>query len=37
MCIQNSWGTGWGNGGYGLVGPRAWQDMALVTATLTAA
>lgn len=37
MCVQNSWGPGWGNGGYGLIGPRAWQDMTLVTATLAAA
>lgn len=37
MCVQNSWGAGWGRDGYALVGPRAWQDMVLVTATLTAA
>lgn len=35
MCVQNSWGTSWGVGGYGLIGPRAWDDMVLVSAHLT--
>jgi hypothetical protein len=32
MCMQNSWGTAWGAGGLGLIGPRAWSDMVLVSA-----
>lgn len=35
MCIQNSWGPTWGAGGYGLIAPRAWNDLALVSATLS--
>lgn len=34
MCVQNSWGTTWGAGGLGLIGPRAWSDMVLVSAHL---
>jgi hypothetical protein len=34
MCIQNSWGDTWGTRGFGLIGPRAWQDMVLISATL---
>lgn len=34
MCVQNSWGLGWGVDGYGLIGPRAWDDMVLVSAHL---
>jgi hypothetical protein len=36
MCIQNSWGTSWGVNGYGLIGPRAWDDMAHVALRLVA-
>lgn len=35
MCIQNSWGSTWGNDGYGLIGPRAWNDMVLVASSLS--
>jgi hypothetical protein len=34
MCVQNSWGTGWGKGGYGLIGSRAFDDMVFVSANL---
>lgn len=34
MCVQNSWGARWGTGGLGLIGPRAWSDMVLVSALL---
>lgn len=34
MCVQNSWGNGWGVSGCGLIGPRAWDDMVLVSAHL---
>lgn len=34
MCVQNSWGLSWGVGGYGLIGPRAWDDMVLIAAHL---
>lgn len=34
MCVQNSWGTTWGVNGYGLIGPRAWDDMVFVAARL---
>lgn len=37
LCIQNSWGPSWGSGGFALIGPRAWDDMALVSAILTSA
>lgn len=37
MCVQNSWGTGWGKGGHGLIGPRAFDDMIVVSAHLTPA
>jgi C1A family cysteine protease len=36
MCVQNSWGDTWGTRGFGLIGPRAWQDMVLISATLAA-
>ena len=26
--VQNSWGTGWGDHGYGPIGPGAWESMA---------
>jgi len=35
LCIQNSWGPTWGSGGFGLIGPRAWDDMALLSAVLS--
>jgi Papain family cysteine protease len=34
MCVQNSWGTTWGRDGYGLIGPRAWDDMVILSAHL---
>lgn len=34
MCVQNSWGRSWGVDGFGLIGPRAWGDMLLVSAVL---
>ena len=34
MCIQNSWGATWGTSGFGLIAPRAWDDMVLVSAFL---
>lgn len=37
LCIQNSWGPSWGSDGFGLIGPRAWDDMALLSAVLTSA
>ncbi|MGB3353718.1 MAG: hypothetical protein WBB00_13215 [Mycobacterium sp.] len=35
MCVQNSWGHGWGKGGHGLIGPRAFDDMTFISAHLT--
>jgi hypothetical protein len=27
LLLQNSWGFGWGDRGYGLIGPSAWKSM----------
>lgn len=36
LCVQNSWGTSWGVGGYGLIGPSVWSSIAIVKAVIVA-
>lgn len=36
LLVQNSWGVGWGNHGFGLIGPAAWNAMAKAIALISA-
>ncbi|OFE18352.1 hypothetical protein BA895_11990 [Humibacillus sp. DSM 29435] len=35
VLVQNSWGTGWGDLGFGLMGPASWASMAKAIALIS--
>jgi len=35
VLVQNSWGTGWGDLGFGLLGPAAWASMTKAIAMIS--
>jgi hypothetical protein len=37
LLLQNSWGSGWGDRGYGLIGPTAWKSMARAIVSISPA
>jgi hypothetical protein len=36
LLVQNSWGVGWADNGFGLVGPDAWDAMAKAIVQISA-